>query len=152
MKLKKPIFTLLAFVLCSLSLVAGDFEIGQKWTLEKCLEYGLTNHPLIKMAENNIDSEQTQLDQTRAYWDPKLNFRAGFNRRKSDSGYSADPMIDSTSESLSVNKVLLDSGQNRFETKAVKNKIQAAIARQKNTRLEVVAGIKKAFFLAQQAR
>jgi outer membrane protein TolC len=124
----------------------------EKWTLSECLSYGLKNHPMVKIARSNIDADKAQLKQTRAYWDPKIGFRAGWNRRKSDSGYSPDPMVDSTNESVSVSKVLLDSGQNLYSEKAVKSSIAAAHDRFNNTLLELAASIKKSFFLAQQAQ
>ncbi|MDN5278149.1 MAG: Outer rane efflux protein, partial [Clostridiales bacterium] len=84
----------------------------KKWSLTDCLEYGIENHPQIKIAESSVQSQKARLKQTRAYWDPKLDLRASWNHRKIDSGGSADDVIDSTSESLGVSKVLYDSGRN----------------------------------------
>lgn len=127
-------------------------EMPRKWSLNECLEYGLKHHPLLRVAENNIETEEARLQQTRAYWDPKLDMRASWSRRRTETGPSNDPLIDSTSESVGISKVLLDSGQNHFDQLAIKNSLESVRARQINTELEIAAGIKKAFFSAQQAQ
>jgi outer membrane protein TolC len=124
----------------------------KKWSLTDCLEYGIENHPQIKIAESSVQSQKARLKQTRAYWDPKLDLRASWNHRKIDSGGSADDVIDSTSESLGVSKVLYDSGRNRYEEISARSLIKSAEAGRKNTLIEIASTIKKAFFVAQQAQ
>lgn len=133
------------------SFVAAEEGQIQKWTLAECLQHGLANHPLIKIAESSILSENARLSQTNAYWDPKIDFRANWNHRKIDAGNTLDNVVDSTSESVGVSKMLLDSGQNRFERDSVKSLINSAKSRRENTLLEIAAGIKRAFFVAQQS-
>ena len=127
-------------------------ESPEKWNLHQCLEFGLENHPLLKIAQSTVANRKSQLRQTRAYWDPKLDMRAGWNRRRNDSGGSLDDLVDSTSESIGLSKVLLDSGQNRFDEQSARSSVKAAESDKQNTLLEIAAGIKKAFFVAQQAQ
>ncbi|MFZ5949505.1 MAG: TolC family protein, partial [Candidatus Rifleibacteriota bacterium] len=143
------------FLLFAVNFVTTGFAqdtAPEKWDLKQCIEYGLNNHPLLKIAQNNVESRKASLQQNRAYWDPKLDMRAAWNRRRNDSGGSMDDLVDSTSESIGLSKVLLDSGQNRFDRLNAENSFKAATFSRENTRIEVASGIKKAFFAAQQAQ
>lgn len=152
---KNSLFIILLLVLLPLQGMAQDesqSESQKKWNLNECLAYGLQNHPMLKIAASSVDNRKAQLRQTRSYWDPKFDMRASWNRRKIDSGASLDPLIDSTSENVGVSKVLLDSGQNRFEELSARSSVKAAESDRQNTVLEIAANIKKAFFAAQQSQ
>ncbi len=126
----------------------------KSWTLENCLEYGLSKHPQLKIAESNVASEKARLTQTGAAYDPKVNLRAGWNHSKIDASKGrnlADPTTDSTSESVSASKLLFDSGQTDLQKKAARESVAAANSRLQSTLAEVAANIKAAFFRAQQA-
>jgi outer membrane protein TolC len=151
MKFKIAVFLSLSIFLCQIQGMAQN-DSAQKWTLKQCLQYGLQNHPLLKIASSNVESRKASLRQTKAYWDPRLDMRASWNRRKIDSGGALDDMVDSTSESVGVSKVLLDSGQNRFEELSARSSVKAAESDRQNTLIEIAANIKKAFFSAQQAQ
>ncbi|MDD3146024.1 MAG: TolC family protein [Candidatus Riflebacteria bacterium] len=124
------------------------------WTLKNCLEYGLSNHPLLKIAESSIASEKARMLQTGAAFDPRVNLRAGWNHSKIDAARGrnlADPTTDSTSESVSASKLLFDSGQTALQKKAARESLAAASSKFTATLTEVAASIKAAFFRAQQA-
>ncbi|MBU1107366.1 MAG: TolC family protein [Candidatus Riflebacteria bacterium] len=136
----------------SIAILGSEETQIKKWSLSECLQYGLENHPLIRISESSITSENALLNQTRAYWDPKVDLHANWNHRKTYTSGVIDDVVDSTSESVGVNKVLYDSGQNRFDVSSVKSLIKSAESRRENTLLEVAAGIKKAFYAVQQAQ
>ncbi len=151
MKLRLSSYFLLFAAFWGATLFAQD-TAPEKWDLKQCIEHGLANHPLLKIAENTVENRQASLQQSRAYWDPKLDMRASWNRRRNDSGGSLDDLVDSTSESVGLSKVLLDSGQNRYDRLNAENSLKAAAFSRENTRIEIASGIKKAFFVAQQAQ
>ncbi|MGM0599417.1 MAG: TolC family protein [Candidatus Rifleibacteriota bacterium] len=143
-------FLILTLILSASSLLAADKK--DLWTLSDCLTYALENHPQIKIAKTSIDGQKASLKQSKAYWDPRLDLSAGFNRRKVESGFTTDAMVDSTSESLGVKKIISDSGKNRFEQESLKKQLKAARAQYSNGLIEIAASVKKAFYQAQQAR
>ncbi|HNX74377.1 MAG TPA: TolC family protein [Candidatus Rifleibacterium sp.] len=124
------------------------------WTLEDCLRHGLDRHPRLKIAESGIAAEKARLLQTGAAYDARVNLRAGWNHSKIDAAKGrnlADPTTDSTSESVSASKLLYDSGQTALQKKAARASLSAAGASLDATRTDLAAGIKSAYFRAQQA-
>lgn len=151
--MNKARFTTL--LILTLLLIAAPLSASDKtdaWNLSDCLTYALKNHPQINIAKSSIDGQKASLKQSKAYWNPKLDLSAGFNRRKIESGFTTDAMVDSTSESLGLRKVISDSGQNRFEQESLKKQLKAARAQYADTLIEIAASVKKAFYQAQQAR
>jgi outer membrane protein TolC len=131
-------------------------DSSEKWDLKSCLSYGLQNHPRLKIAESSVESEKAKIDQTGAAYDVNVDARAGWTHRKQDSSLGttavSDPVTDSTSESLSVSKLLFDSGKTSSRVKAAKQSLKAAQEQKFGTVVEIAALIKEAFFKAQQAK
>ena len=129
-----------------------------KWDLSKCLEYGMKNHPLLKIAESNIEVSKASVEQGRSSWDPKLGFRANWAHRKSEFTNAAkrtpgaDTTTDSTSESLSVSKNLFDSGKTSAAINTAKENLKSSKQDLFDTRINVATQIKIAFFQALQAK
>lgn len=135
--------------------MAQESVSPKHWTLEQCLEYGLSAHPQLKIAESNVAGEKARLLQIDSAYDPKVNMRASWNHSKVDAARNrnlADPTTDSTSESVGASKLLYDSGQTSLQKKAARESLTAANSRLAATLTEVAANIKSAFFKAQQAR
>lgn len=127
---------------------------SQTWTLEQCLQYGLSRHPQLRIAESNVSAEKARLLQTRSAYDPKLDLRANWRHSKIETASGrniVDATTDSTSESVSASKLLFDSGQTGLQKKAAGESLAAAKARRDSTLTELAADIKAAFFKAQQA-
>ncbi len=152
-KLFKILFIIIALMNGS-SCIAED--LPEKWNLRSCLNYGLKNHPRLKIAESSVESEKAKIDQTAAAFDVNVDARAGWTHRKQDSSLgstlSNDPVTDSTSESLSVSKLLFDSGKTASRVNAAKQSLNAAKEQKFGTVVEIAAQIKEAFFKAQQAK
>ncbi|MBU1107705.1 MAG: TolC family protein [Candidatus Riflebacteria bacterium] len=124
------------------------------WTLEECLQYGVSSHPQIKMAASNVAAGKARLLQSRAGHDPQLSLRANWNHSKTDTSTRpiTDATTDSTSESVALSKTLYDSGQRQMSENAARESLAAANARYDSTLTEVAAAIKAAFFRAQQSQ
>ncbi len=153
MKISTKIIGALVFVLFSISAFSQTDE-NSAWTLEDCLNYGVAKHPLLKVARSNIAGEKARLQTIDAAFDPRVDLRANWRRQKIESSRSraiTDPLIDSTSESVSISKTIFDSGQNRMQLKAVRESLSAVESRFQGALLEVATGIKSAFFKSQQA-
>lgn len=149
-KARSKTFLILTLILAAPALLGADKT--DLWKLSDCLTYALKNHPQIKIAKTSINGQKASLKQSKAYWNPKLDLSAGVNRRKIESGFTTDAMVDSTSESLGLRKVISDSGKNRFEQESLKKQLKAARAQYSDTLVEIAASVKKAFYKAQQAR
>jgi len=130
---------------------SSTVEASEKhWTLEDCLKYGVAMHPQVKIAASTVASNKARLLQARSGHDPQVSMRASWQRSKSE--LPARPSSDNTSESLSVSKTLYDSGQRELSEKAARESLAAAQARYESTLTDVAAGIKNAFYRAQQAQ
>lgn len=124
------------------------------WTLEDCLQHGITTHPQIRVAASNVAAGKARLLQSRSGHDPQISLRANWSHSKTDSSSRpiTDAATDSTSESVAVSKTLYDSGQRQMSEKSARESLAAANARYDSTLTEVAAAIKAAFFRAQQAK
>ena len=124
------------------------------WTLEECLQHGISAHPQIKIAASNVAAGKARLLQSRAGHDPQLSLRANWRHSKSETAARqlTDATTDSTSESAALSKTLYDSGQRQMSENAARKSLAAASARYDSTLIEVAAAIKAAFFRAQQAQ
>ena len=136
--------------------VSAQTSVEEKhWTLEQCIEHGLSVHPLLKMAESSVAGEKARLMQINSAYDPRLDLRSSWRHSKTDSASGraiADSTTDSMSDSVSASKLLYDSGQTSAQKKAARESLAAMAARFDSTMIEIAADIKTAFFKAQQAR
>lgn len=145
---------LTGFLLLARIAAGGGPAVEETWTLERCLQFGLDQHPQLKIARSSVESEKARLLQTGAAFDPRIDFRASWSHSKLEaaSGRSiADATTDSTSEAISASKLLYDSGQTRLQKKAAAASLSAANSRFDATLTELAADIKASFFRAQQA-
>jgi len=143
------------YLFVAVSLMAEPGESEKNWTLEECLAQGLSAHPLLKTAQCNVAIEEAKIRQIGAAFDPKIDMRASWRRQRTEFARTRvvkDPVIDSTSESLSISKTIYDSGQNEMQKKAAGQNLMAVRARLEEARINIAADIKTAFFKAQQAR
>ncbi len=150
---KKIIIALLVFG--SLSPACSQEPVASHpWTLEQCLQYGLSRHPQLRIAESNVSAEKARVMQTGSAYDPKLDLRANWRHSKVETASGrniVDATTDSTSESISASKLLFDAGQTSLQKRAAGESLAAAKARRDSTLTELAANIKAAFFRAQQA-
>lgn len=148
-------FVITLFVFGSFSPACCQESVASPaWTLEQCLQYGLSQHPQLRIAESNISAEQARVLQTRSAYDPKLDLRANWRHSKVETASGrniVDATNDSTSESVSASKLLFDAGQTGLQKKAAGESLAAARARRDSTLTGLAADIKAAFFRAQQA-
>ncbi|HMM59088.1 MAG TPA: TolC family protein, partial [Candidatus Rifleibacterium sp.] len=73
--MKKIVIALLVFG--SLSPACSQEPVASHpWTLEQCLQYGLSRHPQLRIAESNVSAEKARVMQTGSAYDPKLDLRA----------------------------------------------------------------------------
>ena len=145
---------LTGFLLLARVAAGGGPAVEETWTLERCLQFGLDQHPQLKIARSSVESEKARLLQTGAAFDPRIDFRASWSHSKLEAARGrsiADATTDSTSEAISASKLLYDSGQTRLQKKAAAASLSAANSRFDATLTELAADIKASFFRAQQA-
>ena len=125
------------------------------WSLEDCLEYGLSHHPDIAQAESQVRSSAAREGQARAGLGTKVNFQSSFQRSGQDfsrRGSLNSGLTDSTANSISARKVLDDSGRTREQMNAARETIKANQAQLSWYRVLVASGIKTAYYRALQAK
>ena len=140
MKFLTKLILFFLITLVAPAIMAQEPGSPKHWTLEQCLEYGLSSHPQLKMAESNVSGEKARLLQIDSAYDPKVNLRASWNHSKVDAARNrdlADPTSDSTSESVGASKLLYDSGQTSLQKKAARESLIAANSRLDATLTEV---------------
>lgn len=155
MKKSAAAFYLFVCLVTSVSLMAEPGDLEKNWTLEECLAHGLATHPLLRAANSNVEVEKARIKQIGAAFDPRVEMRANWRRQRTESARTrivADPMTDSTSESVSISKTIYDSGQNRMQRKAAEENLKATREKLQETRINIAADVKAAYFKAQQAR
>ena len=149
-------------VIFSFLVLAGRFveaaPASDSWSLERCLEWGLQNHPALTQAECSVDTSQARIGQTRASLGVKMSAGAGWSRQRQEFRRSTakiggtDDLLDSTSESVTMRKLLADSGRTRERVRAAEGTNRAAQREFDWQRVQIAGGIKIAYFQALQTR
>jgi len=132
---------------------------SETWTLEKCLSWGLQNHPALVQSENAVSIAESRVGQVRAGRSVKVSAGAGWTRRRQEYSRAtagriggSDDLTDSTSESLTARKLLADSGQTHDRVRAAEGSTQASRRDLEWQRVQLAGEIKMAYYQAMQAR
>lgn len=127
----------------------------KEWTLEECLEWGLKNHPGIRQAQGNIKTSMARKTSSIIANRVTVSAQAGYHRRGQDYsrlGGIRDAIADSTSESISVRKVINDFGRMDSRVRSLDSSIGAAKASEQWERVSVAAEIKIAYLRTISAK
>lgn len=142
----------LAVALVFAGLATGHTETVDKnkeWTLQDCLEYGLSMHPKVKIAESALEGQKASQMSAKGAYDISMN--AGVSYSVSGKDRPVDGHDKSMSESLSVSKKIFDPRAD-LQKLAVKEGLSAAYSQYNSAIIELAARIKAAYFQAQQRR
>ena len=124
-------------------------ETEKAWTLEDCLEFGLMNHPNIKIAESSLQIQQAGVMSAKSAYDFSLNGSLGVSASGADR--VARSHSENKSESISLSKKIYDIKSN-FQKKVANENLIAAEEQYLSTISEQAEKIKVAYFKAQQKR
>lgn len=146
---------LLTTFLTTTPTVSADEE-PEKWSLEKCLQWGLKSNPVMKQTRAAVVSSQARIEGARSSLKPYLSAQASFSRRRqyfsrlqplgSDAG-----AIDSISESISVRQVISDSGRTSSRVNSLESSHDASVESEHWQKTVLAADIKTAFMRVLRA-
>ncbi len=148
----KFIANILAVVLIFTGITSVQAETNdenKEWTLEDCLEYGLTSHPKVKIAKSSLDGQKASLMSAKGAYDVSLSGGVSYSLSGRDRPTASHDK--SMSESLSLSKKIFDP-KTDLQKLAVKEGLSAAFSQYNSTIIELAARIKSAYFQAQQRR
>lgn len=126
------------------------------WSLADCLNFGLTKHPTLRQQNGTVVSAEARIGQARSAMGLKLSADANLIRRRTEYSKALQAgglrgLTDSTSDSVSMRKVLNDSGKNREQVRALESNHQASLQERTWERIQIAGEIKAAFYQALQA-
>ncbi|MBI3038632.1 TolC family protein [bacterium] len=136
-------------------------EAPATFSLKACLEYGLSKHPNLQQADGALKSAEAKIGQIRSGMGTKVNLQSSFNRQRQERrrvlttsriSLSSDDLIDSSSNSLTVKKLLMDSGKTNERVKSGQLSLKAARYDKLWQEVLVASDIKAAYFKALQAK
>ncbi|MFZ2960211.1 MAG: TolC family protein [Candidatus Ozemobacteraceae bacterium] len=136
----------------------GAQTASETWSLEKLLAWGLKNHPQLQQTDGAVQSAKARIGQTQSSLSPKLAASAGYSRRRQEfssawnSGLPHDDLSDSTNNSLSLQKVVYDSGRTRDLVQAGQASWKASLQDRNALCIQIAGSIKSAFFQVLQAK
>lgn len=143
-------FFLLLIQICLITQAGATENATKTWTLKDCLIYGISAHPLIKMSQSSVETKGAAVEQSRAAANAKVNFRGGWSHRRDEHirnpGFTTDYTTDSTSENLSVSKLVIDSGTVAANVKAARKAVMSAKMDKKARIIQIASEIKKSFY------
>jgi len=122
---------------------------GEKLNLNKCIDIAVKKHPQILAAMGTLDVNKSKVGQAMAGYYPQINWSAGMSR-------NASPLMTSQynqySHSLSLSQNIYDF--NRLGTKVDIQGfyVEAAQADLENMRLNIILGVKQAYYEVLRAK
>jgi len=151
------VFSLCLMAWIGISTICSGQPATGPWNLSDCLAYGLTYHPSLRQQDGSVQSAEARIGQARSSMAVKVEADANLNRRRTEyshalRGGGLKGLTDSTSDSVSVRKVLNDSGRNRDQVRALQSGHQAAIQDRTWQSIQVAGEIKAAFYQTLQAQ
>ncbi len=151
---------IIVFVFATFSDRCSGQTASEPWSLERCLEFGLSHHPAIRQTEGALVSAKGKLTTTRAARAVTVGVQNSFSRQKQEFrratagsfGGKSDDLVDSNSDSISARKLITDFGQTRIKERMSRTSLRIARENLDSQAISTAADIKSAFFRALQAR
>lgn len=122
-----------------------------KLSLRECIETALKSNPGIQVADGTLAVSEGRLVQALSPYYPHLQASAGYTENHAAGGAFGDSITKNTAASLSLNQVLYDFGRTGGSSAAARAGVRAAEQEQSRTRLNVILGVKQAYYALLQA-
>lgn len=122
---------------------------GERLNLDKCIEIALKKHPQILAALSTLDVKKSNVGQALAGYYPQINWQAGMSR-------NATPLVANQysqySHSLSLSQNIYDFNKVGARVDIQSFNLEAAQADLENVKLNVILGVKLAYYEALRAK
>lgn len=122
---------------------------GERLNLDKCIEIALKKHPQILAALSTLDVNKSRVGQALAGYYPQINWQAGMSR-------NAAPLVanqyNQYSHGLSVSQNIYDFNKVGARVDIQSFNLEAAQADLENVKLNVILGVKLAYYEALRAK
>ncbi|MCX5831279.1 MAG: TolC family protein [Deltaproteobacteria bacterium] len=122
---------------------------GERLNLDKCIEIALKKHPQILAALSTLDVKKSNVGQALAGYYPQINWQAGMSR-------NAAPLVanqyNQYSHSLSLSQNIYDFNKVGARVDIQSFNLEAAQADLENVKLNVILGVKLAYYEALRAK
>jgi len=144
------VLLLLVTVILPANLLAEEMIApGEKLNLDKCIDIALKKHPQILAAQSTLDVNKSKIGQAQAGYYPQINWSAGMSR-------NAAPLVTSQynqySHGVSVSQKIYDFNRVGTQVDIQSVNLEAAQADLQNVRLNIILGVKQAYYEALRAK
>lgn len=122
---------------------------GEKLSLDKCIEIALKQHPQILAAMSTLDVNKSKVGQAQAGYYPQVNWQAGMSRNASPLTIN---QYNHYVHSLSLSQNIYDFNKVGTKVDIQSVGLEAARADLENTKLNIILGVKKAYYEVLRAK
>lgn len=140
---------LLAFTIPNNASAEEMIGKGERLNLDKCIEIALKKHPQILAALSTLDVKKSNVGQALTGYYPQINWQAGMSR-------NAAPLVANQysqySHSLSLSQNIYDFNKVGAKVDIQSFSLVAAQADLENVKLNVILGVKLAYYEALRAK
>lgn len=145
---------LLSFILSLLVAAAGPPSLASegKLSLRECIEIALRSNPSMQIAEGGQDASEGKLVQSLSPYYPHLQATTGYAESHAAGGAFGDSVTKNSATTLLLNQLIYDFGRTGGSSDAARAGVRAAEQEQNRTRLEVILGVKQAYYALLQAQ
>jgi outer membrane protein len=124
---------------------------GDTLDLRRCIEISLMRHPSIRGAESTLKAGESKVGQAISGFYPQLSGSAGYSRTDPVSTFGGQ-VSDSYSSSISLSQNIYDFGKTSTNVKIQELNRDASRSDYDNMRIQVIFGVKQAYYGLLQAR
>ena len=149
MKIKRISFTVLMFVLLSVRspVLAADGGVAV-FSLDKCVEIALSQHPDLAASKADLKSANARVGQARAASNPAIGFSTGFSEK---TAAGSGTVADSWSSSVTLSQLVTDWGKTHAAVRKSLQDMESTSLTLERTVSEVVYEVKRSYFLLLKA-
>ena len=130
---------------------AASASEEQRLSLRTCIDTALRSNPSIQIADGTLGASEGRRVQAMSPYYPHLQASTGYAESHAAGGAFGESVTKNTATTLSLNQLIYDFGRTGGSSAAAMAGVRAAEQEQSRTRLEVILGVKQAYYAFLQA-